>query len=104
MRAALAVLLALGLVARGAAQETRTVSGVVVDAGTGAPVVDVVTMVQGTALQAITDEQGRFRLDGVPIGSPRLVFRHLAYGEHGRVVVVGDTGALAFLVRISQQA
>jgi hypothetical protein len=77
---------------------------VVVDAGSGRPVVDVLVAVQNTDLQAITDEAGRFSIRGVPLGSARLVFRHIAYGEQSRELVFEDTGLREILVRISPRA
>ena len=86
-------------------QDTSVVTGLVIDAQSGEPVPDVVVGFDRMDLLAYTDSTGRFRLDGVPAGSRSFVFRHLAYGEHGRVVVVQEGGAALDLeVRISQEA
>jgi hypothetical protein len=95
---------ALGLPGVAAAQETRAVAGVVVDAESGAPVADVLVTIQGTALRAVTGPDGRFGVGGVPIGNVQLVLRHVAYGEHARPLVVGATGSLDFRIRISSRA
>jgi hypothetical protein len=97
----LALLAAPGL----AAQESSAVAGIVVDAQSGVPVPDVVVAFDRMELLAYTDSAGRFRIQGVPAGSRSFVFRHLAYGEHSRDVVVGEGGApLELEVRISQAA
>jgi hypothetical protein len=97
----LALLAAPGL----AAQESSAVAGIVVDAATGQPVPDVGVGFDRLELLAYTDSAGRFRIEGVPAGSRSFVFRHLAYGEHSREVVVGEGGApLELEVRISQDA
>jgi len=86
------------------AQETRVVSGVVVDAESGAPVSDALVTIHGTALSAVTDLEGRFEVPGVPLGSRRLVLRHVAYGEQDEPLVVGASGSLDFRIRISSRA
>ena len=86
------------------AQETRVVSGVVVDAQSGAPVSDAVVTIQGTPLSALTDPDGRFELSGVPVGEVRLVLRHVAYGEHAQPLTVAAMGPLDFQIRLSTQA
>jgi hypothetical protein len=96
--------LALALAPTLAAQETRVVSGVVVDAQSRAPVADVLVTIQGTDLRSVTDADGRFRVSGVPVGSVRLVLRHVGYGEHAQPVVVDASGPLDFQIRISSQA
>jgi hypothetical protein len=97
----LALLAAPGL----PAQESTAVAGIVVDAETGQPVPDVVVGFDRMELLAYTDSGGRFRIQGVPAGSRSFVFRHLAYGEHSREVVVGEGGApIELEVRISQDA
>jgi alpha-2-macroglobulin len=45
------------------------VRGVVVNAQTRQPVTGAVVTVEGTALRALTDAGGRFRLSGLPVGS-----------------------------------
>jgi hypothetical protein len=86
------------------AQEARVVTGVVVDAQSGAPVADVLVTIRGTDLRAVTDPDGRFGITGVPVGSLQLVLRHVGYGEHAQPLVVGASGALDFRVRISTRA
>ena len=101
----LVALLALLAAPALAAQASVTVAGVVLDAESGEPVPDVVVGVDGTELRAATDSAGRFRLAGVTTGTRRLVFRHLAYGEHSRDVVIGDsTSPVEIEVRLSQEA
>jgi hypothetical protein len=95
-------LLALALPLPARAQETRAVSGVVVDAATGAPVADVLVSVKDTNLRAATDAQGRFRLAAVPAARSVLVLVHVAYGEHQ--AAVPPNGSREFTVRISSKA
>jgi hypothetical protein len=86
------------------AQETRVVSGVVVDAESGAPVSDALVMIRGTGLSVVTDSEGRFEVSGVPLGSLELVLRHIAYGEHAELLVVGASGSLDLRIRASSRA
>lgn len=99
-----AFVLALALPVSVAAQETRVVSGVVVDAESGAPVSDAVVTIQGTGLSVVTDPQGRFSVNAVPVGSQQLILRHLAYGEHAEALDVASSGSLDFQIRVSVRA
>lgn len=51
-----------------------TVSGIVVEQGTGAPVVMASVLIKELDLWAVTDERGRFELANVPAGRQRLEF------------------------------
>lgn len=100
------LLYVVGLTIPGAvgAQETRVVSGVVVEAASGAPVADAMVTIRDTGLRALTDAEGRFAVSGVPLGSLQLVLRHVAYGEHSEAIEVGATGSLDFRIRVSTRA
>lgn len=86
------------------AQTTRVVSGVVVDADSGAPVADAVITIAGTSARAVTDEEGRFEIGGVPVGERRLVLDHLAYGAHEEPLAVEAGGSLDFRILVSTRA
>jgi hypothetical protein len=86
------------------AQETRVVSGVVVDAESGAPVSDALVTIGDTGLSVVTDSEGRFEVSGVPVGNLQLVLSHLAYGEQAESLVVEASGSLDFLIRVSSRA
>ena len=64
---------------RRAPVETGSIAGRVVDANTGAPVPDVVVMVQETGHSTQTDEQGAFELSGVPAGRHDLFVSTIGY-------------------------
>lgn len=86
------------------AQETRVVSGVVLDAESGAPVSDALVTIRGTGLSVVTDAEGRFELRGVPVGSQELVLQHVAYGEHSQPVDVDASGSLDLRILASSRA
>lgn len=58
-------------------QATRTISGMVVDAN-GEPIIGANVLVKGTTNGAITDIDGKFSLDGVPV-SASLVVTYIGY-------------------------
>lgn len=80
------------------------VSGRVVDQGSGAPISEVLIRVEDTAIEALSDERGRFTLSDVPAGQQRLLLSHLAYGEHARLVLVPEADRMIVEARISTQA
>jgi hypothetical protein len=96
----LALLLMPGSVS---AQASTQLSGTVVDAAAGAGIADVTIRVEGTLLSAVTNADGRFLINDVPVGTVMLRFDHLAYGTHRQEVVVGE-GTTAVSVRLSQEA
>src|SRR5260221_10350160 len=51
-------------------QPTASVSGTVRDAGTGAPLPDISVFYR--SIEVITDDQGRYKLQNLPIGQVRL--------------------------------
>lgn len=75
----IAVLLAQGLCA-----QVRTLAGSVTDAADGGPIPGVLIKVDGTAIGAIADDNGHFRLADVPAGP--LTLRAVAMGFQETVV------------------
>lgn len=86
------------------AQETRAVSGLVVDAESGAPVSDARITIEGTGRSVVTDPEGRFEVSGIPLGSLHLVLRHVAYGEHRQPLEVEASGSLHFQISVTSRA
>ena len=76
---------------------TGSILGSVFDSTTSAPLANARVAVFGTALVAESNEQGRFRLDGVPEGEYSVVYYHQRLAELGlgaapaRVLVDSDS-------------
>lgn len=83
-----ATLLSLGIARPAAAQETGTVRGRVVDAGSRQPLSDVQVTVSGTALGAVTGTAGEYSISGVPAGAQRVRARRLGYAAREEVVTM----------------
>ena len=60
------------LAAPASAQEAAAVGGRVVDRGSNLPISDANVVVVGTQRGARTNEQGRYRIAGVPAGTPAM--------------------------------
>jgi hypothetical protein len=95
---------ALAFAASVDAQETRSISGMVVDAESGAPVSDALVTIRGIGLSVATDPNGRFEISGVPLGNQELVLSHVAYGEHAEPLVVEASGSLDLRIQASSRA
>ncbi|MBK6766730.1 MAG: carboxypeptidase-like regulatory domain-containing protein [bacterium] len=80
-RFVLAMVAALMLACAGYAQETGSVTGLVVDAETGEPMLGVSLMLQGTTLGTAADLDGNFRIASVPVGDYTLVANYIGYGK-----------------------
>ena len=76
----------LPLDARG--QSAGTVQGRVVDASGGAPLPGANVVVEGTDIGTSTNEDGRFRLPGVPTGSQTLAVSFVSYQTNSKTVEV----------------
>ena len=69
--------------------QTGTIRGQVTDAFTGEAIPIARISVEGTRLRARADEDGRFTLTGVPVGSVVVVAEFLGYEPERREVTVG---------------
>jgi hypothetical protein len=85
------------------AQQTRVISGVVIDRETSAPVPQALLRIQNTELQAVTSTEGTFRIT-VPVGRHVLLVEHIAYGNHTDTVQVRADQDVRIQIQISRQA
>lgn len=73
---------------------TGRVSGRIVEARTGAPLVAVLVQIQSTRQRALTDADGKFEIADVPAGAQTLVVSVVGFGLVRRDIVVSvDTTA-----------
>jgi hypothetical protein len=79
------------------ASNTGTISGLVVDARTGAPLPGVVVVLQRGAREAVTDADGHFSLEGVSTGKHTLFVSLVGYSL-ARPTVTVAAGAVAEIV------
>jgi hypothetical protein len=63
------------------AQETGTLSGVVVNSWDGRPLPGVIITVRGTVLATTSDPTGRYRLEGVPAGEHSVRFSKSGFAQ-----------------------
>ena len=78
-----------GSVPQVAAQAVTSITGRVVDGSSGAPVAGAEVIVAGAGVR-VTDAEGLFQFDLVPVGMRVLRVSHVAYGTHeGEVEVSG---------------
>jgi TonB-dependent SusC/RagA subfamily outer membrane receptor len=78
---------------------TGRISGIVTDAATGAPVEAAQVLVAGTTIGGTTNQQGRYTLQSVPVGTVTLIVRRIGYAEGGRAnlaVTAGGTTTADF--------
>jgi hypothetical protein len=77
-----ALVLSLGFVhAPLHAQTTGTVRGRVLDNQTGQPIANVAIKIRSTELGAVSTQDGRFEIPGVPLGPQIVLISHVSYGE-----------------------
>jgi hypothetical protein len=94
--------------ASGAAQETEVetavVSGRIYDRQTQLAVEGASVTFDGTSYAGITDENGLFRISGLPDGVYRVVVSHLAYGTHEQTMNVPAGSELAVRIAVGREA
>jgi TonB-dependent SusC/RagA subfamily outer membrane receptor len=75
-------------------QQTGTIVGTVTDAATHEPIPAVTLQLEGTRFGALTGNDGRFRIPGVPPGTYALTARRIGYAKATHpVTVVADREA-----------
>ncbi|HEU4564067.1 MAG TPA: carboxypeptidase-like regulatory domain-containing protein [Gemmatimonadaceae bacterium] len=72
-------------VAERARRSGGAIAGVATDSTRGAPLAGARVVLRGTALAAVTDSAGRYRLTGVPPGSYTVALEHARLDSLGRV-------------------
>jgi TonB-dependent starch-binding outer membrane protein SusC len=86
-----------------AAQATGVVEGKVSEQGTGRPLAGAQVFIAGTTVGALTNDQGTFRITGVPARQVEVRFRLIGYAPINRRVVVeaGQTARVDVEVSVS---
>ena len=75
------------------AQGSGSITGQVIDRTTRAPLTNVLVSVGGTTLSAVTNQQGRYAIAGVPSGTHELRVSMLGYGRASQSVNVTAAGS-----------
>ena len=88
-----AVALAFALLAGPLSAQTGSVTGTLTSGETGEPLPNVQVSLEGTGLGAISNNQGRFLILGVPAGESELVAQLIGFREERRTVSVGADGS-----------
>ena len=91
-----------GSVPQVAAQTVTSITGRVVDGSSGAPVAGAEVIVAGAGVR-VTDAEGLFQFDLVPVGMQVLRVSHVAYGTHEGEVEVSEA-PLRVTVEVSSEA
>ena len=102
-----ALVLALGVFgAKNLAAQTGVVTGVVTAAATGQPMHDVTVNLEGTNHGQLTNDVGRYVLQGVPVGVYTIRARVLGYAAMEREITVtpGSTLEMNFPLEVSAVA
>lgn len=86
------------------AQRTGTIQGIILDATTQRPLASARIVVQGTDLAAITNDQGRYQIRGVPVGAHVLEVELLGYATTTRRVEVAEGQMVTANVALEQTA
>jgi hypothetical protein len=86
------------------AQETANIRGVVMDDSTGFPIPNVNVFLSNTTLGSATDENGRFRIENVPLGSYRVAASMMGYSFETEHVEVLDTITYEIEFELTQEA
>jgi hypothetical protein len=88
------------------AQSTQTVRGTITDAASKSPMIGATVVVVGSnpIIGTVTDENGRFRLTGVPIGRISLKATLVGYEDFFAKDIVVNTGKEVVLDRKFDQS
>ncbi|WP_420450097.1 TonB-dependent receptor [Candidatus Palauibacter sp.] len=84
--------------------EGAIISGRISDAATAAPMADVLVVIEGTGISALTDDGGRYRLEGVPPGPRVLRAQRIGLATARVRVTVPAEGSLTQDIALSVSA
>ena len=104
LRLALAFLLALPALAHAQQIPLATLTGTVTDDSTGVPLAGAHVFVASSMQGTTTDDQGRYRIEGVPIGALRLYATTLGYEPEAKDVVLREGGLQLFHFKLKRTA
>ncbi len=81
-----------------AAQQTGTVTGQVVDAASGQPLSEAQMVVVGTNIGVLTNDQGRYLINRVPVGTQEIRAVLLGFAQQTQTITVsaGESAVLDF--------
>jgi hypothetical protein len=83
--------------------QSVSVRGRVIDEHSGVGVASAVIRLVNTSLQTMTDSDGRFAFERVPVGNYAMQVQHIGYTGHRTALAVGDAD-LDALVRVAPSA
>lgn len=81
--------------------QRAVLTGTVVNAETGAPLADAHVFIAVSMNGSVTDAEGRYRLDNVPLGAHRLYVSILGYEPEARDVLLRTGGVQTFDFRLT---
>jgi len=84
------------------ARERATLVGTVTDSATGEPLADVNVFIAGSTRGTVTDDQGRFRLTGLPLGAQQLYVSFVGYKAESRSLNLRESKVYRFEVSLQQ--
>jgi TonB-dependent SusC/RagA subfamily outer membrane receptor len=85
-------------------QQVGTVAGRVTDAATGYPMASVAVAISALGIQVATDDDGRFTVPGLPVGTHQLSLRRIGYRPETQQVRVSQGGTAEVNVTMIVQA
>jgi TonB-linked SusC/RagA family outer membrane protein len=87
-----------------AAAQTGTITGVVTNSTNAQPVASATVNVMGTALRAVTGENGQYRITGVPAGTHSVTASRLGFSTRTVTVTVAAGGSATANIALSGSA
>jgi hypothetical protein len=81
--------------------EVGRLVGRVLDEQTLQPIADVAVRIRDSQLAGITGADGRFSIQGIPVGPKVVELGHLSYGEHLRAIVISQNAETQLAVRLT---
>lgn len=85
-------------------EHSAAITGTVIDRETRAPVAEAALRVEPLGCSGITDEDGRFRITGLPPGEYTLEIRHVGYGERSLEVTVPRDRTVVLDIQVPPEA
>lgn len=104
LRIILTLFLILTIAFQSFGQQKGALSGRVLDGNDGSPLWGANVLVKGTVIGMATNDEGKFRINNIPIGNQTIVFSYIGYIPVERKILIEENKTIILDIKMSSTA